>query len=103
MRFESVFLYIVLDEAVGIVLKACQESGVTLFVTADHGNAEKMRSEDGQPHTAHTCAPVPFICSDENVTFSMVSEASALCDVAPTLLKFMNLSIPEEMTGKSLI
>ena len=88
------------DEAIGIIFEACKSKGVTLFITSDHGNAEKMCSEDGKPHTAHTCAPVPFICSDKNVT---LMRDGSLCDVAPTILKYMNVSIPEEMTGKSLI
>lgn len=88
------------DEAIGIIYEACKAKGVTLFITSDHGNAEKMCSEDGSPHTAHTCAPVPFICSDKTVTLKV---EGALCDVAPTLLKYMKLAIPEEMTGSSLI
>ena len=90
------------DEAVGIIFEACKNMGVTLFITADHGNAEKMCSEDGNPHTAHTCAPVPFICSDKSVKFDLEGEV-ALCDVAPTLLDYMKIGKPEEMTGKSLI
>ena len=88
------------DEAIGIIFEACQAKGVTLFITSDHGNAEKMCSEDGKPHTAHTCAPVPFICSDKTVT---LNPTGALCDVAPSLLKYMSISIPNEMTGTSLI
>ena len=90
------------DEAVGIIYEACKQMGVTLFITADHGNAEKMCSEDGNLHTAHTCAPVPFICSDKSIKFDM-ERSAALCDVAPTLLDYMKIVKPEEMTGKSLI
>lgn len=90
------------DEAIGIIFEACKKMGVTLFITADHGNAEKMCSEDGHPHTAHTCSPVPFICSDKSIKFFMEDDA-ALCDVAPTLLDYMKIEKPEEMTGKSLI
>lgn len=88
------------DAAIGIIFEACQEKGVTLFITSDHGNAEKMFSEDGKAHTAHTCSPVPFICSDKSVSLKCTG---GLCDVAPSILKYMKLSIPEEMTGKSLI
>ena len=88
------------DEAIGIIYEACKAKGVTLFITADHGNAEKMCSEDGGPHTAHTCSPVPFICSDKEIS---LKPSGSLCDVAPTLLNYVNLTIPEEMTGKSLI
>ncbi len=91
-----------LDEAIGLILNACKEANFTLFITSDHGNAEKMRCEQGNPHTAHTCAPVPFICCDEVVYFK-THEDAALCDVAPTLLKYMSVDQPQEMTGKSLI
>ena len=90
------------DEAIGIVFEVCKAMGVTLFITSDHGNAEKMCSEDGSPHTAHTCAPVPFICTDKDVKIDLDGSA-ALCNVAPTLLDYMKIPKPEEMTGKSLI
>jgi 2,3-bisphosphoglycerate-independent phosphoglycerate mutase len=91
-----------LDAAIGLIWNACKESNFTLLITSDHGNAEKMRCEQGNPHTAHTCAPVPFICCDERISFT-AHESAALCDVAPTLLKYMEIDCPSEMTGKSLI
>lgn len=90
------------DQAIRIIHEACCMVGATLFITADHGNAEKMCSEDGSPHTAHTCAPVPFICTDKSVNFTGV-EGAALCNVAPTILHYMNKEKPEEMTAQSLI
>lgn len=45
------------DTAIGLIFEACQKTGTTLFVTADHGNAEKMFGDNGQPHTAHTTNP----------------------------------------------
>jgi 2,3-bisphosphoglycerate-independent phosphoglycerate mutase len=91
------------DKAIGVVLEACKKNGYALFVTADHGNAEKMVADDGKsPFTAHTCAKVPFVMSDENAKFAKDAEG-ALCDVAPTILAYMGLDIPKEMTGKSLL
>jgi 2,3-bisphosphoglycerate-independent phosphoglycerate mutase len=94
------------DEAVGTVYKACQEAGYILLVTADHGNAEKMLNpENGNPHTAHTTNPVPFIMTGDPKTLGFVQDklgdddneeiAGALCDVAPTVLTIMGLDIPK--------
>ncbi|KAI8970614.1 2,3-bisphosphoglycerate-independent phosphoglycerate mutase [Pilobolus umbonatus] len=92
------------DKAIGIVLEACKKNGYALFVTADHGNAEKMLADDGKsPFTAHTCAKVPFIMANDGGHQLKEVEGSALCDVAPTLLAYMGLDIPKEMTGQSLL
>lgn len=108
------------DEAIGMIAQACKENGYTLFVTADHGNAEKMldtTAEPPTPHTAHTCNPVPFtmIVPDaykgEAPKFvkptlsdkADVPVAGSLCDVAPTILAWMGLDIPAEMDGVSLL
>ena len=45
------------DKAIGIIYEACKRAGYVLYITSDHGNAEKMLAENGDPHTAHTCAP----------------------------------------------
>ncbi|TPX36736.1 phosphoglycerate mutase (2,3-diphosphoglycerate-independent) [Synchytrium microbalum] len=91
------------DKAIGIVADACKKAGYTLFVTADHGNAEKMLADDGvTPHTAHTTARVPFIMTSSTHKFAPGVQG-ALCDVAPTILEVMGLPIPEEMTGQSLL
>ena len=73
-----------------------------MLITADHGNAEKMRDEQsGQAHTAHTTNPVPLIyVGRRKLSFT---ECGSLCDVAPSLLRLMGLPQPTEMTGKSLI
>lgn len=88
------------DKAIGMIHKACVENKYTLFVTADHGNAEQMLNGE-EPHTAHTCNPVPFYMAGSGA-FITKSDA-ALCDVAPTILDFMGLPIPAEMTGSSLL
>ncbi|KAJ2383153.1 2,3-bisphosphoglycerate-independent phosphoglycerate mutase [Coemansia sp. RSA 2603] len=94
------------DKAIGRIFDACKEHGYALFVTADHGNAEKMVSDDGKsPHTAHTCSRVPFVMASPGKDGSFVAddEKHALCDVAPTVLAYMGLEIPEHMTGHSLL
>ncbi|KAJ1881893.1 hypothetical protein H4R99_001187 [Coemansia sp. RSA 1722] len=94
------------DKAIGRIYDACKEHGYALFVTADHGNAEKMLSDDGkQPHTAHTCSRVPFIMANGGSEdgFAAYDEKHALCDVAPTVLAYMGLEIPEHMTGHSIL
>ncbi|KAJ1831029.1 hypothetical protein LPJ70_006796, partial [Coemansia sp. RSA 2708] len=91
------------DKAIGRIHEACQQHGYALFVTADHGNAEKMLADDGEtPHTAHTCSRVPFIMADGR-QFVADDEKHALCDVAPTVLAYMGVEIPEHMTGRSLL
>ncbi|EIE75759.1 hypothetical protein G6F46_000407 [Rhizopus delemar] len=93
------------DKAIGTILEACQKHGYALFITADHGNAEKMLSDDGKsPFTAHTCAKVPFVMvNDQGKKFVKDADSGALCDVAPTVLDYLGLHIPKEMTGKSLL
>ncbi|KAJ1960953.1 hypothetical protein IWQ62_004036 [Dispira parvispora] len=90
------------DQAIGVIYEACKKHGYALFITADHGNAEKMLSSDGNPHTAHTTAPVPFVMTSDKRTF-VQREDAALCDVAPTILDYMGIPKPEEMTGTSLL
>lgn len=81
------------------VVDAILSIGGVAVIIADHGNAEKMRDEFGNPHTAHTTNPVPIIVTDKNVTVSH----GALCDIAPTLLDILGVKQPKEMTGHSLI
>ncbi|AOF54808.1 phosphoglycerate mutase [Maize bushy stunt phytoplasma] len=68
-------------------------------IVADHGNAEQMKDNQGNPHTAHTTNLVPFIVTDKNV----VLKPGSLCDVAPTMLDLLEIKKPQEMTGNSLI
>ena len=91
-----------LDSCIGRIHKALQEVSGELLITADHGNAEKMRdAHTEQPHTAHTSEPVPFIYSGRPAHF--IHNNGRLSDVAPTLLKLLGVPIPVEMTGHALI
>lgn len=92
------------DAGVGQVLEALKAKGGVAFVTADHGNADKMIADDGSPFTAHTTAPVPFIFVDYADTGRTLSgEIGALCDIAPTMLDVVGLEAPKVMTGQSLM
>lgn len=92
------------DAGVEQVLSAVKCAGGVAFVTADHGNADKMLAEDGSTHTAHTTAPVPFALADfSGRGLRLSGEEGALCDIAPTMLAAMGVDVPPEMTGKSLL
>lgn len=88
------------DNCVGkVVAKVLEKDGVAL-VTADHGNCEKMLTEDNKPFTAHTTNLVPFIVTKKDVK---LRESGNLGDIAPTMLKLLGLEQPKEMTGVSII
>lgn len=89
------------DAAVEKVVTAVLNAGGCAFLTADHGNAEKMMNPDGTPFTAHTTNVVPFVavgCGDVKLR-----EGGCLADIAPTMLPYIGLPVPVEMTGKSII
>ena len=92
----------VVDECMGKVVDAVESMHGNLFILADHGNADIMIDEKtGEPYTAHTTNPVPFILvSDER---HKLREGGCLADIAPTLLELMGIPQPKEMTGKSLL
>jgi 2,3-bisphosphoglycerate-independent phosphoglycerate mutase len=91
------------DHCLGRLSRAVEAAGGTLVITADHGNAEMMRDpETGEPHTAHTLNPVPFIVVNPHSAIARL-EHGRLADVAPTLLDLMGLPKPAAMTGHSLI
>lgn len=92
----------VVDECMGKVVDAVESMHGNIFILADHGNADIMIDEKtGEPYTAHTTNPVPFILvSDEK---HKLREGGCLADVAPTLLELMGIPQPKEMTGKSLL
>src|SRR5260370_605242 len=91
------------DACLGRLAQAVEADGGTLVITADHGNAEMMRDpETGEPHTAHTLNPVPFILVNPPGAVARVDNGR-LADVAPTLLDILGLPKPAAMTGHSLI
>lgn len=88
------------DECVAkVVNKVLELKGVAL-ITADHGNCEKMLTDDGKTFTAHTTNLVPFIVTKEGIK---LKDAGSLGDIAPTMLQLLNVEKPKEMTGESLI
>src|SRR5579885_2815635 len=94
-----------LDLCLGRFETAAREAGMEMLITADHGNAEKMREVStkhviGQTHTAHTSNKVPLIYVGRPAA---MAPGGTLADVAPTLLTIMGLPIPREMTGKPLL
>jgi 2,3-bisphosphoglycerate-independent phosphoglycerate mutase len=92
-----------IDGCLDRIVTAANRSGAAVLITADHGNCEQMvDSVTGQPHTAHTTNPVPFILVDEELRHRTLHEGG-LADVAPTVLDLMGLPVPTEMTGKSLL
>jgi 2,3-bisphosphoglycerate-independent phosphoglycerate mutase len=91
------------DDCVGQVVDKILALGGNAIITADHGNADKMLDENGEPFTAHTTNIVPLIVVGDKFKDAKLSDGGRLCDIAPTLLDMMNIAIPKEMTGKSLI
>jgi 2,3-bisphosphoglycerate-independent phosphoglycerate mutase len=91
------------DTCVGRAVEAVKEVDGAMFICADHGNAEQMIDyETGEPWTAHTTNPVPFILVNAGEEYGL-AEDGKLCDIIPTLLELMGLPQPAEMTGKSLL
>ena len=91
------------DACLGRLSEAIEQAGGTLVITADHGNAEMMRDpETGEPHTAHTLNPVPFVVVNPPERIQHLADGR-LSDVAPTLLDILGLPKPAAMTGHSLI
>ncbi|MCE1204728.1 MAG: 2,3-bisphosphoglycerate-independent phosphoglycerate mutase [Holophagaceae bacterium] len=91
------------DAAVGRIAEATLAMGGALFITADHGNCECMRAEDGNPHTAHTLNPVPAVLIARGFEARQLRSGGALSDVAPTILKLFGLAQPDAMDGRSLL
>ncbi len=87
------------DACMGRIANAVSSMGGAILITADHGNADCMAEPDGDPHTAHTTNPVPFIICGADVKL----KSGRLADIAPTMLELMGIRKPEKMTGVSLI
>lgn len=95
----------VLDECVGRLMKKCTEENVTMIVTADHGNSDQMVYDNGDMHTSHTEAPVPFAVFDPKLKDQKLersSEELGLRDVAPTVLNIMGIQMAPNFEGISV-
>ena len=91
------------DECVGKTVEAIKKVDGQMFICADHGNAEQLIDyESGEPFTAHTTNPVPFILVNADPAYKL-REGGCLADIAPTLIELMGMKQPAEMTGKSLL
>ena len=91
------------DECVGKAVEALKEVDGQMFICADHGNAEQLIDyETGEPFTAHTTNPVPFILVNADPSYTL-REGGCLADIIPTLIELMGMEQPAEMTGKSLL
>lgn len=98
------------DTCLGQLLESISKAGGTAIIIADHGNAERMRDEDGNPWTAHTTNPVPFILVEGEGrkipgygTEVLLRSDGTLADIAPTILQILSITQPAEMTGRSMI
>ncbi|MGB3402019.1 MAG: 2,3-bisphosphoglycerate-independent phosphoglycerate mutase [Microcoleaceae cyanobacterium] len=98
------------DQCMGELLQSISQAGGTAIIIADHGNAEYMKDENGNPWTAHTTNPVPFILVEGEKrkipghgTEVPLRSDGRLADIAPTILQILNLPQPPEMTGSSMI
>jgi len=89
------------DECLGKVYQVfVKEHCGKMIITADHGNADEVLTQEDKPMTAHTTRKVPFIVTDENIE---LHKEGILADIAPTLLSLLEVDKPKEMTGKSMI
>ena len=90
-----------IDKCTRIVVESALSNNYSISIIADHGNADKMRNEDGSSHTSHTTALVPHLILSQG--FSGPVKPGILADVAPTILSILGVEIPKEMTGSVLI
>ncbi len=105
-KFEAAIKAIeTLDECVGKLMAKCEEQGITMLLTADHGNSDQMEYPDGKPHTSHTGAPVPFVVFNpklEGQSVELNGEGHALMDVSPTVLNVLGIQPPPTFEGQSI-
>ncbi len=87
------------DRCLGEIIESSELNFYTLFLLADHGNADEMLTKEGEPVTSHSLSKVPFVVNDEKV----VLKDGSLANVAPSLLKYMDIKIPEEMKDTEII
>lgn len=94
----------VVDKCIEKILNKIQNSYIKLIITADHGNADYMRDKDNKPCKSHSLNMVPFILVDnKQMLANQLKNYGSLADIAPTILDILNLNIPKEMNGQSLI
>jgi 2,3-bisphosphoglycerate-independent phosphoglycerate mutase len=91
------------DACAGRVVAKVREKGGAVLITADHGNAEQMQDDNGEPFTAHTTNPVRLILVDDSRKGTTLRDGGRLADIAPTMLKMLGIAQPAEMTGESLV
>ena len=91
----------VMDQCIEQLYNAVKKHNGTLILTADHGNAEVMKDQEGGPNKKHTTNKVPIIITDKNI--KLREKDAAIADIAPTILDLLNIEIPEEMTQPTLI
>jgi 2,3-bisphosphoglycerate-independent phosphoglycerate mutase len=92
-----------IDECLSKLIPLARRENYSIILTSDHGNADFMIDERGKICTTHSLNKVPFLFIDENIKSLNSKKENSLCDIAPTILKFLNLEKSIEMTGKSLI
>ena len=96
-----------IDQALSEIVPVARKNGYTVIITADHGNAEEMIDlQTGEPLTAHTLNPVPMVLlpsSPKQKIEVLTHEEGSLADIAPTILRILDLPKPREMTGKSFV
>jgi 2,3-bisphosphoglycerate-independent phosphoglycerate mutase len=96
-----------LDGCIGKLHEKCANENISMILTADHGNADVMKYPDGSPHTSHSDAEVPFCLvhpklKDTHLMLGNENEEFALKDVAPTILKILNITRPKTFSGSSI-
>jgi 2,3-bisphosphoglycerate-independent phosphoglycerate mutase len=91
-----------IDGQLGMLRDAILQQDGIMIISADHGNIEDMVDDSGNPHTAHTTNPVPFILIGNDVKNIRLNNGR-LCDIAPTILDLMHIKQPSQMTGRNLI
>lgn len=95
------------DQCLGQLYKKCEEQNITMILTADHGNADQMTYDEGGVHTSHSDSDAPFCIvhpklKDQNIMINAENKIKALKDVAPTVLKILNIPKPQNFSGNSI-
>lgn len=91
-----------LDKAIAKLYEYFSANNGVLFITGDHVNADQMKTINNEPLTTHTTAKVPLIITDYNVSLK-ANESASILQIAPTILDYLNLPIPNEMDQESLL